>query len=676
MRAYYTKTDEKNSVSLLVPIKKHNKNQVIESVKSQLMYFKENISAFDIYPDYKSEIQFKSKILFENDDLILSDNNYFNRPHFVLKGVNYGLVDFKELELDPRFGNIGFKVDMSEVDVTPSRESIMYTPKTRKTVLEKYDKISKSVAKMVEEKLKDDSLLSWTRSASNILYNTGNSGDDVFKKLSSLIDKSSIDLMFKKDDFKVKLNSNINTYFTNYLKAEHMYLETNWNKSRIKRLPEDKTSSLTRVVLFQTGESNSLVSNYIVRKKWDQVTILKPNFGVPEVNDEFKLWFKGDKEAKKTEDLKKYILKTLEDDYLKGKNDLDDKAMEIVKKSIARDVDKLFNVSNLLKIDMKAGLMYDYNEIQVPSDFKYNGDEEEEDGSDVDYSAQTKEEYRKTLAKRKSLNRFIVSIPYDSGVWQKEIKFTRVEESYSTLPDGEKIYGFSEEAEKIKDLAVFLKKIHKVKSSDNYCSYNDQFVVVQIAKNNKKYFDNDTFVDDFGLIIDKDRKLTTNEKIKKGLIYITFYNLVMNKGSRKFGIIETFAKEFYPDLAIYLKEIEDYNLFSYTQISDLKIKGLDTVLNAYSIQLAKYLNPKMDDEELDKMMVDKLGMDLTDDIKGIDLIPVEDYNKIILLKDIVDAFYNYMDSVQFDKREGIEMVSMFIKNNKHLLKLEHEGLFV
>ena len=123
-KVYYEKTELKNGFSITIEAKKNHKSQYIDSVKSQMLYF-DGITCKVVdengNPTY---IDYKAKILYEDDYIVMSDNQYFTAPHLLLNKVNYGFIDWAELELESKQGNIGIKVAPEEVDVNPSRESV------------------------------------------------------------------------------------------------------------------------------------------------------------------------------------------------------------------------------------------------------------------------------------------------------------------------------------------------------------------------------------------------------------------------------------------------------------------------------------------------------------------------------------------------------------------------
>ena len=200
-KVYYKNTDKKNGVTISFDVKKHNKDAFFRAVKNQLSYLKEDITFTYINQNgYHSEQQVKANILYEDDNVIIADNSCYNMPHFVMKGITYGLVDFRELELDEKRVSIGIKVDMSEVDVVPSRESIQYTSKTKQTVIDKFNKIVNIVVEKLNKTLDVNDFFEWQNAFYAILSSnslTSGNNDAVTNRIGKLVDKSSLNLKFK-----------------------------------------------------------------------------------------------------------------------------------------------------------------------------------------------------------------------------------------------------------------------------------------------------------------------------------------------------------------------------------------------------------------------------------------------------------------------------------------------
>jgi hypothetical protein len=206
-KAYYKDTDEKNGVIIFIEVRKHNRAKYFEAVKSQLMYLKDDIRFMEEdYSGRNNEVKFKANILYEDDNIIMSDYNYYQRPHFVIKNVGYGIIDFNELDLSHKFGNIGIKVKMEDINVTPSRETVIYSTKTRDAVLKQYEKVAATVESKIQGALGQDNFVDWVTSCNKIMFSSSNSNDTI-SRLSGLIDKSTLKPKYK--DTNIAINYSV-----------------------------------------------------------------------------------------------------------------------------------------------------------------------------------------------------------------------------------------------------------------------------------------------------------------------------------------------------------------------------------------------------------------------------------------------------------------------------------
>jgi len=133
---YWEKSNEENSCSVTVEVKKHNKNTYIKAVKNQFQYFNgavnlhvKNLDEADSY-DHLNE-----RPEYESEHLLIPKYSTYSSPHILVDGISYGLVNWSELELETRRGKIALKVNANDVDITQSRESLKWTDKTKSTIL-------------------------------------------------------------------------------------------------------------------------------------------------------------------------------------------------------------------------------------------------------------------------------------------------------------------------------------------------------------------------------------------------------------------------------------------------------------------------------------------------------------------------------------------------------------
>ncbi len=189
--AYWEPTTDLNGLELQIEVKKHNKDAFFQAMESQLMYLA-NVKIL-----YKEEgnITYEDKsisnnILYKDNDIIVSDSNVFRMPHILLGTgdalINYGFVEFSELELENKTGPVGLIMDINDIDITPSREAPVWSAKTRKAVLEKYESVVATVTNKVAKSMSSESdYLSWLIKCTNIKQDINN------MSASSIVDKES-----------------------------------------------------------------------------------------------------------------------------------------------------------------------------------------------------------------------------------------------------------------------------------------------------------------------------------------------------------------------------------------------------------------------------------------------------------------------------------------------------
>lgn len=191
--AYYEKTTEKNSIEIIIKTKKHHKQPYIDAVKSQLLYL-EGIK-FRVNEDgLERDYEIHPDILYEDDKIVMANNQQYSRPHIVIDGVSYGYIDFLELELENMYGNVGIKVAPEEVSVTPSRETVVWNEQTRATIVKRFKEVVTIAAEYVENELDEKHFIKWLTKCTNTLTTTNS--NTVLGRLSKLVDKSQINPSF------------------------------------------------------------------------------------------------------------------------------------------------------------------------------------------------------------------------------------------------------------------------------------------------------------------------------------------------------------------------------------------------------------------------------------------------------------------------------------------------
>jgi hypothetical protein len=192
---YGSTTHKKNGLTITIEAKKHHKEQYIQAIQSQMTYF-DCIKLRVIESNNVQNVNVGSKVLFENDKLIISDNNFYSKPHIVINKVNYGYINFEELELVPLYGNIGIKVDAEEVETTPSREELIWSDPTKKTVLQRFKDCKDTATAMLNEELKEEDFVKWLRLCKSI-SSSYNSSNPTLTRLANIVSLKEIEFSYK-----------------------------------------------------------------------------------------------------------------------------------------------------------------------------------------------------------------------------------------------------------------------------------------------------------------------------------------------------------------------------------------------------------------------------------------------------------------------------------------------
>ncbi len=686
MLVYYEKTSGYNGVEIQVEVKRHNKDQIIEAIKSQLMYFKEDIKAYDVHGSSRSEINFKSNILFENDDIILSDNHYFSKPHFVLKGVNYGLIDFRELDLDARMGNLGIKVDMSNVDVSPSRESITYTPKTRETVLNKYKKVTDEVTKMINDKLDAKSFLEWINNANSIYFsNDMVVQDKVINTLSKLIDKSTLDLEFKSvDGFKVKFASDLKEFFTPFIKVEQLDLEKFYSngawQGKVKRNGVTNVSSIHRThIYFQFVDTINSVNQYLIKEVSNRITLIRPNFFDEDSNEAVSHYVNKTSKAMDKPSLFNFLVSQIDIAHPDlGKEN----KTSTVRKALISNCVKALNIIDLLMAEKD---IKNIKNVVVPENFEFK--EEDYTNDDLEEIKKVdKGRYKKLLEKRKLEEKFVAKTIKDVGSYNNNYRMTTLEIKKTDIPTSEIYYCTSEMEDEMLKLGSFLDQYNKKRSTvyvdgtthyDNSCHlvcYNDTVALLMVAKNNIKYVQEERSLEDFGLLYTSDEKLTSYDFVKRGLLSNYITTLLASKSIFLDNIDHNMLNTLYPRVAKIVKFVHSNKGIAPKSIDYLKIEGLSKIQKAFNAQIKLYLNPDLDEVEVDNILVDALDIDITDSIKGLDLIDFTIFDDIKYMIDYLSVFGKYIRDEIRTNTDYMRLFNFYYDKNKSLLTLEHEDI--
>jgi len=221
---YYEPTVDKNYTQISFGVKRHNRSKFMDSVEEQLLYL-DNVKfrVVEHFEDGEVDIKeknFQAKVLFNSENLIVADTYVFNKPHIVVvknseatTGINYGFIDFRELEMETLWGPIAFKCPARQVmrdpetgkdvvlqegvDVTPSREKVIWNDATKAYVQGVIKKAAAEATKLIQAELKDTDIVQWLVSCRDILSKAN--GSSTLGRIANIIDRQSINPQFTPD---------------------------------------------------------------------------------------------------------------------------------------------------------------------------------------------------------------------------------------------------------------------------------------------------------------------------------------------------------------------------------------------------------------------------------------------------------------------------------------------
>ena len=219
-KVFYQNTTSKNFTKISFGVKRHHRGKYVDAVQDQLNYI-DIVDLNQVYEDgTEMDRSVRSNILYNSDNLIISDTWAWRRPHILMvktpgatTGINYGYVDFRELEMEALWGAVAIKCPARQaylddegnevvlqegVEVTPSREKVIWNEHTKKYIQGAIERAAQDAADVINEELKETDFLTWVKKCSEVLYkNTGN--DTVLRQLSEMIDKENVKPSFPGD---------------------------------------------------------------------------------------------------------------------------------------------------------------------------------------------------------------------------------------------------------------------------------------------------------------------------------------------------------------------------------------------------------------------------------------------------------------------------------------------
>ena len=218
---YYKDVAMLNYTRVSFGVKRHNRTKFVDAVQDQLCYIP-NVKFYYTYEDgHKSNKTLGNSVLYNSDNLILGESYAWSKPHILLvknqgatTGINYGYVDFRELEMEQLWGSVAIKCPARQVykdsktgeevivqegvDVTPSREKVIWNDHTKKFIQEAIERAAQDATNMIEESLDEKDFMTWVSKCRDVLY-TGQHNNSALSNLGRIVDKEKLRPRFPGD---------------------------------------------------------------------------------------------------------------------------------------------------------------------------------------------------------------------------------------------------------------------------------------------------------------------------------------------------------------------------------------------------------------------------------------------------------------------------------------------
>jgi hypothetical protein len=206
-------------------------------------------------------------------------------------GVNYGFVDFRELEMQQMWGPIAFKCPARQVindpetgeeivlqdgvDVTPSREKVIWNENTKAYIKSVIMAAADEASEIVQEELQQTDFVSWLIACKQVL-SKADSGS-VLGRLSNIIDQEQLKPKFGPDP-RLK-NESVKALFRG-MKVEVVTKSRDYSSGddTIERVAIENYSQLRENNIFIMGEENhsKYKDMYLIHECDGPVICIKP----------------------------------------------------------------------------------------------------------------------------------------------------------------------------------------------------------------------------------------------------------------------------------------------------------------------------------------------------------------------------------------------------------------
>lgn len=683
--AHYLKTDSKNYTEIITGVKRHNRQKYIQSVKHQLLYFK-NVKFEYVNEDGgKRDIDFHAEVLYNSNYLLVSNTSQYNRPHIIIVkepgssfGVSYGSIDFQELEMQQFFGSCGFKcptrsvkedpvtgekVVISEgISVTPSRESVIWDEHTKEFIEKIISKARDEAENIIASEISGATgPFDWIEKVNSIMsrmhYSNYSGTNGALSVLSNLVDKSSLRPTYKLE------NGNLLRYTSSLvdtlpsLQIRKVYLSYEYDKSAGKQVAKVKRDDVESWSMFFSMPKYIVSDEYVHTQTKDKFIINNILNGEPFISVRIL------PEDKAFERIKGSV-----------KNPYSESFTKRFKKSIeSQDILLSTMVTELSAVN--------YDEVEVTQEF------EEELKVEESPTRLTPKELR-ALKGQIPLNTF--KLKYDSmGSYELRLELHEPKLEDIKAMERKVVYGVQEHDELLKALCYF--NMHKLKvkydfvtSRLDYFDFTDHQkswpeevpMVVRVSKRNLKHVKNEEnfiFIEDYIRIMKSDT-------YRLGTDFIPYVNAnLFRKKLKAYRFLENYA-EVHPQLAALYKKLnseinqaDQYTGDHYFNRSTVVLDMIQRATAFAEVQLMELSNPSEDDLGLSERIGNFVG-ETYKDIKIIDVLNLEWAKAYLEIREYAKDIYPLFNNISIlTDQSQIGGLTDQVLNHLQVI-LEFEGL--
>ena len=295
-KVHYENTNELNYTEVSFGVKKHNRNRFEEAVEEQLMYLS-NVKFEIIKEDgFVSPKDFLTEVIHNSNSLLVADSYMYSKPHIVIvknpgavTGINYGYVDFRELEMEQLWGSVGLKCPMRQVlkdesgketvlqegvEVTPSREKVIWNEHTKNFVQNLIVQAAEEAVDLVQDQLQSTDFLEWIKACRDVLTDSINADNSALRQISKIIDTNNMKPKFSDTTIQYAgpkgLFKGFNvTKVTSLVKGGKLSIETNVAESW-------SDIDFDKLYFREEGNSRSNLRDHFIIGKGESFTLITP----------------------------------------------------------------------------------------------------------------------------------------------------------------------------------------------------------------------------------------------------------------------------------------------------------------------------------------------------------------------------------------------------------------